>query len=172
VVLDFVLPLLQQYFFSSYSLKVKTDSWLNYSRSHCIEFYLLDVHNYTNRLKSKHMFCNSFMWFIFNLQMRKIYIQYYSILNNIQQLMCGLLNAKNPYLGWRPSAAQVCELPSTPVPCCDSITTFPTSYWPHPIPWSLPSTTHTHTYDTISTGRRRHLHIGNLLSLTLDAFSY
>jgi hypothetical protein len=40
------------------------------------------VHNHIKRPKKKHGCCNSFTWFIFNLQRRKIYTVLY---NNMQQ---------------------------------------------------------------------------------------
>jgi hypothetical protein len=46
------------------------------------------IRNHTNRPKNKRIFCNSFTWFIFNLHLEK-YIQYYTILYNLQQLCVG-----------------------------------------------------------------------------------
>ncbi len=82
------------------------------------------------------------------------YLQNYSILYYVQQLMYGLSNAKKPYLVWWPSL-QGCQLPSTPVPCCNLAAPFPTCCWPHPIPWSHPSTPRTHTCDTILNWQNR-----------------
>ncbi len=64
--------------------------------------YMNSVHDNTNQPKNKCRWRNSLMWFIFNLQRRKIH----TLVHNYVQYLCvdSLACKKSvPYLGWWPS---------------------------------------------------------------------
>jgi hypothetical protein len=90
---------------------------------------------YADSPTNKRRFRNSFTWFIFNLQRRKIYTVVYNIKQCTVINMWGFQMQKIPYLGRWPSV-QGCKLPSTPAPHWESTPTYPTSRWLHPFPWS------------------------------------
>ncbi len=109
------------------------------------------VCNRANRAKNKHRCCNSFMWFIFNLQRWKICAVLY---NNIQQIVFtrGVLKCEKS-LTW--GGGRQCK--SVPLDhCWKSTAPFPTSHWPHSL--LKPSHFQSHTGDTTLQKERGLLH--------------
>ncbi len=86
------------------------------------------------------------------------YTQYYTILYNVQKLICGLSNVKTLTWGGGLQCKDV-SFPPLMFYAVIQMPNFPQAAGPTPIPWSCPSTPHAHTCDTI--GRRRCQNIGN-----------
>jgi hypothetical protein len=87
------------------------------------------------------------------------YIQCYTILYNVQQLICWDFKYKKFILGVVGLPLQGYKLPSTPVPCCESTALFTNKPLasPHPL---IPPLRHIPTHVILfHTGRRRHWYI-------------
>ncbi len=95
----------------TFSLKIAYCKKMSQNVHDCWFHDGLNVRYHANRPKNRRRFCNSFMWFIFNPQRRKIY----TIIYSIQFLICDGSKCKNPLRWWL--SVQGCEHPSTLVPC-------------------------------------------------------
>jgi hypothetical protein len=104
------------------------------------------VHENTSRPKNKCGWRNYLMWFMFNLQRRKIHTLVH---NDIQYLRVDSLRVKKKY----PLVAirAWCEPHSTLIPCWKSTAYFPQATGPNPFPQACPpfSTPHAHSCNII-----------------------
>ncbi len=98
--------------------------------------YMNSFHDNSSRPKNKCKWRNYLMWFIFNLQRRKIHtlvhndIQYLCVDSLACQKKCPFLRVV-AILAW-------CEPPSTLVPCWKSTVYFPQATGPNPFPQACP----------------------------------
>jgi hypothetical protein len=141
-----------------------TVRWLMYLILNSDSCSIIIVRNQANGPKNKHMFHTFVMWFIFNLQRRKMWKAQKTHLEHTQRIVntCVSIKAKikKALLGWK-SFVQGCQLPSTPVPCCELTAPFPQTLLAltHPPDISLnPISTHVIRLS----GRRRHWQTGIL----------
>ncbi len=110
--------------------------------------YMNSFHYNTSRPKNKCRWRNSLMWFIFNLQRRKIHT---IVHNDIQYLCVDSLacKKKGPFLRVVPIRL-LCEPHTTLIPCWKSTVYFPLATGPNPFPKSAPfSTPHAHSCNII-----------------------
>jgi hypothetical protein len=124
------------------------------------------VHKHANRPRNKCTYvCSSIMWFILNLQMRKMY-SINTLLYNIYSIKMCASKLQKAFLERWPFM-KGSELPSPTVLSCKSTTHF-LSHWPPPpslssldSPLLIPHPPH--TCDPNFYCRMRHWHIGILL---------